>query len=201
MRSSDVGDHGHIRLRRAAEAIDLPQTAHAHLHHHGRTLRTGLEQRERDTDVVVFIAAAGHHRTERSQGGTDQLTGGGLAGRAGHGHHRRLQAAAVQQAQVLVGSEGVIDEPVQQSGWYGCGPLALHQRRLSPQCRRLIEKPVAIEALPHQRHEQLPSRQVTAVGADRAHSCLGIELKDRAPGGTPAVDQGAQLHRLRRAGN
>ena len=61
---ADVGDHRHIGLGTAAEPIDLPQTAHAHFHHHGPVLGGGLQQGEGNADVVVVVAAGGQHRAQ-----------------------------------------------------------------------------------------------------------------------------------------
>ena len=173
---ADVGDHRHGGFGGAAEAVDLAEAPHAHLHHHGPGVGTGLEQGEGHADVVVLVAAAGHHRPQGGQGGADQLAGGGLAGGAGHRHHRGLEVASVQQRHLLVGVEGVIDEPVEQTGRHGFGAVALHQGPLGAALQRLIQEAVAIEALPHQGNEQLPGGQLTAVGADGTHRRGRIEV-------------------------
>ena len=188
---ADVGDHRHGGFGGAAEPIDLTEAPHAHLHHHGPGARAGLEQGEGHADVVVFVAAAGHNRPQRRQGGTNQLAGGGFAGGAGHRHHRGLQLAPVQQRHLLVGVEGVIDEPMEQSGRSGIGAVALHQGGLGTALQRLLQKPVAIEALPHQGDEQLPGGELAAVGADGPERGGGVEAG--AAGLAPLGDQVGHL--------
>ena len=94
-----------------AKAFNLAQAAHAHFHHHGPVLGIGLEQGERYTDVVVFVAAGGEHGPQGLQGRADHLPGCGFAGRAGHRNHRHLEPRSPQRPQLLVGRQGVVHPP------------------------------------------------------------------------------------------
>jgi len=83
----------------------------------------------------------------------------------------------VHQRQLLVGIEGVIDEPMEQSRRNVSGAIALHQGSLSTRGSRLPEKRMAIEALPHQGHEQMTRSEQAAVGADRSHGCIKWRIR------------------------
>ena len=108
---ADVGDHSHRGLGAEAEAFNLTQAAHAHFHHHGPVLGIGLQQGERYTDVVVFVAAGGEHGPQGLQGRADHLPGCRFTGRAGHGNHRHLEPKTPQRTELLVGHKGVVHPP------------------------------------------------------------------------------------------
>ena len=104
----------------------------------------------------------------------------------------------MQQRQLLVGIEGVIHEPVEQSRGNVSGTAALHHSRLDAKGCCLPEKPVPIEALPHQGNKQLAALQLAAIGADGAHWGSRIHTSGLSSAGfSPARDQSAKLHRIR----
>lgn len=103
----------------------------------------------------------------------------------------------MQRRQLLVGIEGVIHEPMEQCGWHICGALALHHRCLRTDRGGLRQEGVAIEALPHQWHKQLPSGQLAAVGADGSERCCWIERMLAPLRFSPAGDQVTKLHQIR----
>ena len=108
---ADVGDHGHVGLGATAQPLDFTEAPHPHLHHQRTGGDIGLQQGERGPHIVVFVAAAGHHRPQAGQGGADQFAGGGLAGRTRHGHHRHSQLAAPEAAEFLIGQQRVVHKP------------------------------------------------------------------------------------------
>ena len=61
VREPGVGDERDVRLREPAEVADLARVVHAHLDHRAAVAGAQLEQRERQADVVVQIAARGEH--------------------------------------------------------------------------------------------------------------------------------------------
>ena len=111
MGGADVGDHGHVGLGATAQPLDFTEAPHPHLHHQRTGGDIGLQQGERGPHIVVFVAAAGHHRPQAGQGGADQFAGGGLAGRTRHGHHRHSQLAAPEAAEFLIGQQRVVHKP------------------------------------------------------------------------------------------
>ena len=163
-----VGNHGEIRFATAAKPPDFAQAPHAHLHDHGPVLGRGLEQGQGHADVVVFVALAGPHGTPGGQHGAEQLPGGGFAGRTGHRQHRDGQLAAPEQAQLLVGRQGVVHQPAGQARGDQPGLIPLHQGRLGPKAGGFGQKAMAVEAFAHQGHKQAAGTQLAAVGADGA---------------------------------
>ena len=174
MRRPDIGHHGHVRSRRVAQAFNLPQSPHAHFDNHRLVLFPGIEQGERNPDVVVFVALAGLHRPQRPQCGANQFAGCGLPGRARDGHHRSGQLLTVQQRQLLIGLQGVVDEPMQQPFRNQILPVLLDDRGLGTDRGRLGQKGMAIKVFTHQRDKQLSSRQPAAIGANGANNHVGI---------------------------
>jgi hypothetical protein len=69
---------------------------------------------------------------------------------------------------------------------------------LNPEGCGLTQKPVAIEALPHQGYKQLAALQLAAIGADGAHWGGRVQGSGlNSAGFSPARDQSAKLHRIR----
>ena len=195
MGRADVGDHRQIGLGAAAEPFDLTQAPHAHLHHQGRRALPGFAQGEGHADIVVVVAAAGHHRPQAGQAGADQLPGGGLAGGAGNRHHRSREPQTPEAGELLIGEQGVVhgpDGPAQALGQGlnhgGLDAIALNHRRRRPRQGRLQEA-MAIEAFPHQRHEQGASQFSPAVGADGLDQFAAGGVWQRPPGLTPERQQ------------
>lgn len=137
--------------------------------------RRGPQQGGGNADVVVVVAGAGQHRAKRFEGGADQLPRGGLAGRAGDRHHRHRQSAPPLPGQLLVGQQRVVDRPGRQPWRERRKSAALDHGGLGTQPLGLSQEIVAIEALPHQGHEQVPGGEGPAVGADGPERRLRIE--------------------------
>ena len=171
---ADVGDHSHIRFGAAGQAGDLPRSAHAHLNHQSGMVRTRSQHGEGHADVVVVVAVTGLNCPQRRQHSPNQLPGRGLAGGTGHGHQGQAELTAVQQRQLLVGRQGVIHPPVQQSGRKRRCPVQRHHSPLPPQRRQLLEKAVTIEAFPHQGNKEIAGLQLAAVGADRPNGLIRV---------------------------
>ena len=181
MGGADVGDHGHVGLGATAQPLDFTEAPHPHLHHQGTGGGIGLQQGERGPHIVVFVAAAGHHRPQAGQGGADQFAGGGLAGRTRHGHHRHTQLAAPEAAEFLIGQQRVVHKPHGPAEGnhglklLGAQAVALGHGGGGPAGQGRLQKAMAIKPLPHQRHEQGTVQVGAAVGAHGSHA-----------GGTPA---------------
>ena len=187
MGRADVRDHGDIRLGATRQAGNLPRPPHAHLHHDSAMVRPGLQQCERHADVVVVVAFTGHQRPQRRQRRPDQFAGGGLARGTRHRHQRQGQGTAVLTGQQLVGIEGVIDTPVQQTLWQGLVPVSGHDGGLSSAGGDLLEIRMAIESFSHQGHEEPTGLHPAAVGDDRAHRLLRVQ--GCPPRLSPEIDQ------------
>src|SRR5690606_26119218 len=90
-----VVDQGDGRRRQAGEPGDLADVVHAELDYRGAVPGLERQQRERDADVVVQVAAGGE-RGLAEVGGEDRgdhLLDRRLAVAAGHGDERQVEAA------------------------------------------------------------------------------------------------------------
>ena len=80
MGRADVGDHRHIRFRANAEAVNLPQAAHAHLQHQSGMAAVAAQHRAGNANVVVFVANAALDGAQWGEASFDQLAGCGFTG-------------------------------------------------------------------------------------------------------------------------
>ncbi len=87
VRVAHVGPHAHVRLGHADQHADFPRVVHAELHHRDVRAMPKLEQRERQSEVVVEVARILHDLERSAQQRRNRFLRAGLACAPGDGHH------------------------------------------------------------------------------------------------------------------
>ena len=180
----------HRWLCHGGQTGDLARMVHAHLDHTHAVGITQAQQRERDTDVVVEVAARGKGSLcaqVRHQNGGDHFLGRGLAVAAGDGNQRALETttpAARQRTQRTAGighpQRGHANALGEHFGQHG-GRAGIDGG---------IDEGVAIEAITAQCDVQVPRAHAARIGGN-AGETLGAAAEHRDVG-QPLVD-GAQI--------
>ena len=180
----------HRRLRHGGQASDLARMVHAHLDHAHAVGITQPQQRERNTDVVVEVAARGKGRLcaqVRHQNGGDHFLGRGLAVAAGDGNQRALEATAPAARQRTQRTAG-IGHP--QRGHTNALGKHFGQHGGCTGVDGGVNESMAIEAVAAQRDVQVTGAHGARIGGN-AGEALGTAAEHRDVG-QPLVD-GAQI--------
>ena len=98
---ADVGPHPHVGLGDVHQHPDLAGVVHAQFHHRDVGCGAQLDERDRQAQVVVQVAAVLDHAVSRAEHGGDGVLGGGLAGAAGDRHDAGPRGAPHRPGQVL----------------------------------------------------------------------------------------------------
>ncbi len=142
-------------------------------------LRLQAQQLQRQAEAVVEIALGPEHIEFRAQRDGNRLLGGGLAGRAGDGHHALAPLPADVRGQGLQGCERLLGDQ-QRRGQRGVGQrgdaCARNHRGYGPAFDGGGHKIVAVEAFPTHREEELAwsdSARVNRVAAHHQRAGVG----------------------------
>ena len=163
---SDVGDQSVVGFGDGAEQGDLAAGARAHLHDAELRVAGHREKRERQTDVVVEVAAGGADFEPLGQYATHQLLGRGLAVAARDGEDRNPQRAAVFACEILQGGECVAHED-HALGVRRGGRRVVHDGTDRTAGQRLGRETIAVERSAAQREEERIGCDAPRVGRNR----------------------------------
>ncbi len=120
VRRAHVGDHAPVGRGNQRQRGDLAGVVHAHLDHRDLVLRLQAQQLQRQAEAVVQIALGLEHVELCAQRRGNRFLGGGLAGRAGDGHHAPAPLAAHVRGQGLQRKQRVFGDE-QRHGQRGVG--------------------------------------------------------------------------------
>ena len=151
----DVGDHGDVGFDDGGELGDLAATAHGELADEHLGGRLELEHGERHADLVVVVAARGHHPRDRREKGREDVLGRGLADAAGDGHDGGRRAAPHGGREGGEGAPAVVDHDPRRAGPHGRRRALLDDGGDRAGAERDAGEIAAVERLAAQRHEQV----------------------------------------------
>ena len=180
----------HRWLCHGGQTGDLARMVHAHLDHTHAVGITQAQQRERDTDVVVEVAARGKGSLCTQvghQNGGDHFLGRGLAVAAGDGNQRALETTAPAARQRPQRTAG-IGHP--QRGHANALGERFGQHGSCTGVDGGVNESMAIEAIAVQRDVQVTGAHGARIGGN-AGEALGAAAEHRDVG-QPLVD-GAQI--------
>ena len=169
-----VVDQRHRRARDLGEVRDLAPVVHAELDRAPAVRMAQAEQRERQPDVVVQVAARGQHGFFTRMLPEDRrqhLLDRGLAVRAGDGNERRREARAPVAREIAEAAARVVDHQCRQRVLAAI--LAVDHRRRGLRRRHCLQKIVAVEALAAQRDEEIARLDRAAVGRHAGEQRVG----------------------------
>jgi hypothetical protein len=179
VRRADVGDHAPVGRGDQGQGGDLAGVVHAHLDDRDLVLGFEAQQLQGQAEAVVEIALRLEHVELCAQGRGNRFLGGGLAGRAGDGHHALAPSAANVRGQGLQRAERIFGDE-QRHGQRGVGQRghsrARDHRGHSSAFHCGGHKVVAVVALAAHREEELArgdGARVNRVAADHQRAGVG----------------------------
>ena len=110
MRHGHAGDDADIRTADVGQAGDVSGAPGTHLQDDPIDVIRGIEQRQRETQLVVEGPLAGGHAERRRQARTEQILGRRLPDRARNANDSALHPVACDRAQAEEGLGGVLDD-------------------------------------------------------------------------------------------
>ncbi len=188
VRLGDVGPHAHVGLGDPEQRADLAGRAHPELDDgHARRLAVAseLEQRQRQADVVVQVAAVAERPVpQRQERGRDFL-GRRLARRSGDGDEAGAalpphRAAHPLQRERRVGH--LDDDRLRLAAGDGVGASGRHHDAARPAIERVADEGVPVVALAGDGDEQLAGDDRARVDAEHAERRLRVAADDAAAG-------------------
>jgi hypothetical protein len=176
-----IGDQGHGRRADRGQVGDFTGMVHAHLDHRRTVRGIQAEQRERQADVVVQVAARRQHGIAelRLEDGCDHFLGCRLAIRAGNGDHRQREAGAPGGGEAAQPEAGVIDDDGGSAGRQ-FGGIGDHEGG-GAAFPGLGKKIVGIETFTAERDEQLAGADGPGIGGNARQRDIGAH--ELAPDG------------------
>ena len=181
-----VGYHRHGRRAKRRQIGDFARVIHAHLDDRCPMAGIDSQQGQRQTDVVVQIAARRQHGIAKlaPENGGDHFLGRRLAIRARHGDDRDFETGAPRGSHPAEGNPRIGNN--QRRCAHRHARLPGHQQGAGTGGDGLLQEIVAIETLATQRHEQLPWFDRARVGGHAGNRLIGT-AQDAADG---ALDLG-----------
>ncbi len=164
------GNHGNVGTDHIGERADFTRMVHANFHH--GPFMAGIEgkQGERDSDVVVEIAAGGEDLVAGPQDRCDHFFGAGFPGAAGNGNDTDGHDPAICGGQALEGGQRIFTrnptalKAVRHTcGEHGDGTLG----------DGVVDELMAVEVLPGEGDEQVAWPEIAGIRADACDATVG----------------------------
>jgi hypothetical protein len=201
MRVADVRPHADVGLRDGDQRANLSWMVHAQLD--DCNLRPGpqLEERERQTDVIVEIPFVPEHPIPHTEKLRRHFLRGRLPGAAGDRDDLRAHALPNVMRDVLQRSRRVVDANHDRRSAaarsFGGIHRLVHDRAGDPPRHRRADERVAVEAFALDCDEELPRLYGARVDRDAPDDRGRIALHDPAAGGSGGLRRGERqrLHR------
>ena len=169
-----------VRAHDVAEVRDVADVVRAHLDHEEARVQLRPEHRERHADLAVVRADRCDGGALGGQQGSEQVLGGGLAGRAGDaddgGRGVPPDAAHDLPGERAHREHGVLDDDRRVRGAVGGVRGALGEHGGGAGTQRGVDEVVAVGALPRLRHvERALGGDLPRVGGDVHQHGGGVE--------------------------
>jgi hypothetical protein len=180
VRAQGIVHQRHGGCRQARQVVDLAAVAHAHLDHRRAMRVTQPEQRQRQADLVVEVAARGQHRLRiaaevRAQDRGAHFLDRGLAVAAGDAEQRNRKAGTPGGGQLAQRQARVVHHDQRQSG-IGRGPAAFDHGAGGALGQHLAHEVMTVEAIALECDEQHAGSHGARVGADGVEHDIRAEM-------------------------